>query len=93
MCRHFLAAEITLLRDIQVVVALGRIAFDAILRSYPPITGAATLVFAHNAASSLGPGLPMLVTSYHPSRQNTQTGRLTTGMFDDVWVNVQGLLE
>ena len=41
-CRHFLAAEITLLRDIQVVVALGRIVFDAILRSYPPITGAAT---------------------------------------------------
>ena len=35
----------------------------------------------------------MLVTSYHPSRQNTQTGRLTTGMFDDVWANVQRLLE
>jgi uracil-DNA glycosylase len=92
-CRHFLAAEITLLRDLQVVVALGRIAFDAILRSYPPITGAATLVFAHNAASLLGPGLPMLVTSYHPSRQNTQTGRLTTGMFDDVWSNVRRFLK
>ena len=35
----------------------------------------------------------MLVTSYHPSRQNTQTGRLTTEMFDDVWTNVQRLLE
>ena len=92
-CQPFLGAEITLLRDNQVVVALGRIAFDAILRVYAPITSAATPVFAHNAASSLGPGLPMLVTSYHPSRQNTQTGRLTTGMFDDVWSNVQGLLE
>ena len=94
-CRHFLAAEITLLRDIQVVVALGRIAFDAILRVYAdqaqPILPQPS--FAHNVVASLGDGLPLLVTSYHPSRQNTQTGRLTTGMFDDVWVNVQGLLE
>jgi len=92
-CLPFLAAEITLLRDIQVVVALGRIAFDAILRSYAPITGAVTPVFAHNAVCSFGPGLPVLVTSYHPSRQNTQTGRLTVEMFNDVWTNVQGLLE
>ena len=94
-CRHFLAAEITLLRDIQVVVALGRIAFDAILRVYAdqaqPILPQPS--FAHNVVASLGDGLPLLVTSYHPSRQNTQTGRLTTGMFDDVCVNVQGLLE
>jgi len=92
-CLPFLAAEIALLHDIQAVVALGRIAFDAILRVYAPVTGAATPVFAHNAACSLGPGLPMLVTSYHPSRQNTQTGRLTAEMFNDVWANVQGLLE
>jgi len=94
-CRHFLAAEITLLRDIQVVVALGRIAFDAILRVYAyqsqPILPQP--LFAHNAVASLGDGLPLLVTSYHPSRQNTQTGRLTAEMFADVWVNVQGLLE
>ena len=92
-CRPFLAAEIALLRDIQVVVALGRIAFDAFLRFYAPITGAATPVFTHNAVISLGPGLPLLVTSYHPSRQNTQTGRLTTEMFDDVWSGVKGLLQ
>jgi uracil-DNA glycosylase family 4 len=91
-CRPFLAAEIALLRDIQVVVALGRIAFDAMVRSYAPITGGAAPAFAHNAASSLGPGLPTLVTSYHPSRQNTQTGRLTTAMFDEVWSGVRGLL-
>ena len=94
-CRHFLAAEITLLRDIQVVVALGRIAFDAILRVYAdqaqPILPQPS--FAHNVVASLGDGLPLLVTSYHPSRQNTQTGRLTTEMFDDVWTNVRRLLE
>jgi uracil-DNA glycosylase family 4 len=92
-CLPFLAAEITLLRDIQVVVALGRIAFDAVLRVYAPTTGAVTPVFAHKAACSLGPGLPMLVNSYHPSRQNTQTGRLTVEMCNDVWTSVQGLLE
>jgi uracil-DNA glycosylase len=92
-CRPFLAAEIALLRDIQVVVALGRIAFDAILRVYAPVTGAATPIFAHNAACSLGPGLPMLVTSYHPSRQNTQTGRLTADMFGDIWSSVHRFLE
>jgi uracil-DNA glycosylase len=92
-CRPFLAAEIALLRDIQVVVALGRIAFDAFLRFYAPINGAATPVFTHNAVISFGPGLPLLVTSYHPSRQNTQTGRLTTEMFDDVWSGVKGLLQ
>ncbi len=94
-CLPFLAAEIALLRDIQVVVALGRIAFDAVLRVYgdrtQPLLPQA--FFAHNAASSLGGGLPMLVTSYHPSRQNTQTGRLTAEMFDQVWANVQRLLE
>ena len=94
-CLPFLAAEIALLRDIQVVVALGRIAFDAILRVYAyqsqPILPQP--LFAHNAVASLGDGLPMLVTSYHPSRQNTQTGRLTTEMFNDVWTSVRRLLE
>jgi uracil-DNA glycosylase len=94
-CRPFLAAEITLLRDIQVVVALGQIAFDAVLRVYAyqsqPIPPQPP--FAHNAVASLGDGLPLLVTSYHPSRQNTQTGRLTTEMFDDVWSNVRRFLK
>jgi uracil-DNA glycosylase len=94
-CRHFLAAEIILLRDIQVVVALGRIAFDTILRVYAdqaqPILPQPS--FAHNVVASLGDGLPLLVTSYHPSRQNTQTGRLTTEMFNDVWTSVRRLLE
>ena len=94
-CLPFLVAEIALLRDIQVVVALGRIAFDAILRVYADQTQPILPqpLFAHNAVASLGDGLPMLVTSYHPSRQNTQTGRLTTEMFNDVWTSVRRLLE
>ncbi len=93
-CRPFLAAEIVLLQNVRVVVALGRIAFDAVLRVYAdraqPLLPQP--LFAHNAASSLGDGQPMLVTSYHPSRQNTQTGRLTVEMFDAVWTSARRLL-
>lgn len=39
----------------------------------------------HGVLRELGPGMPWLITSYHPSRQNTQTGRLTAEMFDAVW--------
>lgn len=99
-CRPFLAQEIALLPGIQVVVALGRIAFDAVLRIYDmnkPASsakpGLVTPAFAHNAVVSLGPGRPTLIASYHPSRQNTQTGRLTGEMFDQVWVQVCALLE
>jgi uracil-DNA glycosylase family 4 len=95
-CRPFLAQEIALLPNVQVVVALGRIAFDAILRISTGLRPAAsdgpTPQFAHNAAASLGPDLPALITSYHPSRQNTQTGRLTREMFDAVWASVRSLL-
>lgn len=99
-CRPFLAQEIALLPGIQVVVALGRIAFDAVLRIYDtnkPASsarpGLVTPAFAHNAVVSLGPGRPTLIASYHPSRQNTQTGRLTVEMFDQVWAQVCALLE
>jgi uracil-DNA glycosylase family 4 len=96
-CRPFLVAEIRLLPDVQVVVALGRIAFDAVLRVYAGLQPSTWVLeppkFAHNAAVSLGPGLPTLVSSYHPSRQNTQTGRLTVAMFDAVWSKSHSLLQ
>ena len=70
-------------------MALGRIAFDAILRTIahrPRIE-----VFAHGAAFRLETE-QWLLASYHPSRQNTQTGRLTVEMFDQIWERVEGLL-
>ncbi len=90
-CRPFLAQEFALLHNVRVVVALGRIAFDTVLRVYEdPLRAPVTPpLFAHNAAFSLGDNLPTLVSSYHPSRQNTQTGRLTTEMFDAVWTQVR----
>jgi uracil-DNA glycosylase len=86
-CRPFLDAEIELLSShLEGFVALGRIAFDWLLDWYRRKGAALNGVeFAHAAYFPASHGLPWLVTSYHPSRQNTQTGRLTAVMFDQVW--------
>lgn len=85
-CRPFLLAEMALLPHIQGIVCLGRIAFDNMLAIYRAQGYQLPSVeFRHAGFTPLGSGLPWLLTSYHPSRQNTQTGRLTTAMFDSVW--------
>ena len=66
--------------------ALGRIASDWLLGWYRQRgLNTTPLEFRHAAFYPTAPGLPWLLTSYHPSRQNTQTGRLTAEMFDQVW--------
>ncbi len=88
-CRPFLARELALLRQTRVVLVLGRIAFDGILVLLREQgIDVPALPFAHGAVHPLpAPGL-MLVASYHPSRQNTQTGRLTMAMFDAVFQEI-----
>ena len=87
-CRPYITREIQLLADLRVVVALGRIAFDAFLRAYtaagrtPP---ARKPPFGHAVESQLPDGGPLLISCYHPSQQNTQTGRLTLEMLDAVF--------
>lgn len=85
-CRPFLLAEMEMLPSLQGLVALGRVAFDNILTIYRQrgLT-VNSLEFGHGAFYRLGDGLPWLMASYHPSRQNTQTGRLTPAMFDVIW--------
>jgi uracil-DNA glycosylase family 4 len=86
-CRTFLRRELELLRQLRVVVALGRIGFEAylaLLRERGIIAAPSALKFAHGAEYAL-PGAPVLIASYHPSRQNTQTGRLTAGMLRGVF--------
>ena len=91
-CRPFLEREIALLSDLRVVVALGRVAFDAALHHFAPTKDTTSRpVFGHAAAYPLVNGR-WLVASYHPSRQNTQTGRLTVEMFDRVWAQVKQLM-
>jgi uracil-DNA glycosylase len=80
-CRQFLIGRIAALPNLITLLAIGRIAHDSILdalllkhRDFP---------FAHGARHALPGGL-ILFDSYHCSRQNTNTGRLTTAMFETV---------
>jgi uracil-DNA glycosylase len=85
-CEVHLDCEWMALPRVQVVVALGRIAFDAcwahlarrsiVVRPRPP--------FAHGGEHAVSGG-PVVIASYHPSRQNTNTGRLTAAMLSGVF--------
>jgi uracil-DNA glycosylase family 4 len=94
-CRHFLADEIRLLVDVRVVLVLGRIAHEAWLRAsgwWERLPARDRPAFAHGAEARL-PGAPVLVSSFHPSRQNTQTGRLTRAMWHRVFARVRALAD
>jgi len=101
-CQPYLQREFEIMQP-KVIVALGRIAFETVLGICHPILisqDPGSIVFSHAAAYQLHTSalniLPYdfwLVCSYHPSRQNTQTGRLTVEMFDQVWKTVRELLE
>ncbi len=84
-CRPYILREVELLGQVEGLVALGRIAFDNILQIFGWDQIQEKPVFGHGAFFELGEGKPWLICSYHPSRQNTQTGRLTPEMFDAVW--------
>ncbi len=91
-CRPYLEREIDLLRNVRVVVTLGKIAFDqylSILRARGVIQTRAAFVFGHNRRFSLGPGQPVLISSYHPSQQNTSTGKLTEEMLLEVFARAR----
>jgi uracil-DNA glycosylase family 4 len=92
-CQEYLVRELALLSSSRVVLTLGRIAFDRYRRLLREQDAALPrLTFQHGACYRLEPPLPALVVSYHPSRQNTQTGRLTEEMLDEVFGQVRGLL-
>lgn len=92
-CLPFLRQEMDLLTGLEGIVCLGRIAFDHTLGLYRQRGHALPrLEFSHGAFYNLGADLPWLLASYHPSRQNTQTGRLTEPMFDAIWQKARELL-
>jgi uracil-DNA glycosylase family 4 len=93
-CRPYLLAELQLLANLEVVIALGRIAFDACLRAcqamkFPLPTPLPR--FGHGRVYALANQIT-LVASYHPSQQNTQTGRLTRTEFHAIFETVRDLL-
>ncbi len=93
-CRPWLERELDLLGNVRVVVALGRIAFDvylSILRDRGLIRRRSDFRFGHNRLHRIGPGRPLLISSYHPSQQNTSTGRLTEAMLRRVFERARRL--
>lgn len=93
-CRSYLQAEVRLLQNLEGIVCLGRLAFDEI-KTWPfasPGTGKA-LKFSHHSFYDLENSSLWVAAAYHPSQQNTQTGRLTVRMFDQFWSDVRSRLE
>ncbi len=94
-CRPYLLEELRMLERVRVVVGLGRIGWDSYLRarralgSAPPLTRP---VFAHGAATRFADGLTLLAC-YHPSQQNTFTGKLTRPMLRGVFRQARRLLD
>jgi uracil-DNA glycosylase family 4 len=85
-CRDYFDADLEILKP-RAILALGRIAWEQYLRSLvraKKIASASAFPFAHGAEFSLPDGLPRIFASYHPSQQNTQTGKLTACMFGNV---------
>jgi len=92
-CRGYLEKEMSLQPNIQGIIALGRIAFEQVQQLFRQQGNEMPrLQFEHAGFYRLGKSMPWILASYHPSRQNTQTGRLTIKMFDQIWERARGLL-
>ena len=90
-CRPYLVQELGLLKRLRIVVALGKIAFDGYLAACLRMPSPRPR-FGHGASFAMPNGITLL-SSYHPSQQNTQTGRLTREMFEDIFATVRRMLE
>ena len=93
-CRPYLVEELKLFSHARVVIALGKIAFDAFLTAYQENGGAVPKPrpkFGHGLSIEL-PNGPRLISSYHPSQQNTFTGKLTRPMFHGVFALAKSAL-
>jgi uracil-DNA glycosylase family 4 len=92
-CARYTDRELAALGNLRVVVALGKIAFDAyleVLRRHETILRKSDYTFGHAAEYAMSNGITLLA-SYHPSNQNTATGRLTATMFESVFVRARQL--
>ena len=92
-CLPWLVQEMKALSKLQGVVVLGKIALEGLL-SLPAFAALPKkqFTFGHDRFYETLPGLPWVLCSYHPSLQNTQTGRLTAEMFDKIWQEAKSKL-
>ena len=94
-CRSYLERELEILKP-KAILALGKIAWDAyleILKQRGIIASRTPYKFAHGAEAEVAPGGPRLFAVYHPSQQNTQTGRVTPAMYSKVLLRIRRFLE
>jgi len=94
-CAPYLDREMKGLKNVRVIVALGKIGFDAYLnylKRQGLLKTRAAYVFAHGAEYKM-PDARILLASYHPSNQNTQTGKLTLTMFVAIFKRAAGLAD
>jgi uracil-DNA glycosylase family 4 len=94
-CREYLERELDILRP-RALLALGKIAWDAylkLLKQRGQINSRASYRFAHGAEYGIADDLPRLFGVYHPSQQNTQTGRLTQAMYASVLKRIRNFLD
>jgi len=90
-CQPYIEREIEILKP-KVIVCLGQIAFARVLRIYSDYRERnPAWKFGHGALYQLDSG-EWILCSYHPSQQNTLTGKLTVKMFDDIWKKAKDLL-
>jgi len=94
-CRPYLLEEMKLLSNVEGIVTLGSIAYNQVLTIYRQqganLNGLPS--FGHHVLLQPEGNFPWVLASYHPSRQNTQTGRLTVDMFDQIWQTTRRLLD
>ncbi len=94
-CRPFLHRELQLLKNLKVVIGLGRIGFETVFQSFREL-GWTDLqkkpLFSHGASVALNKKITLLA-SFHPSQQNTFTGRLTEPMFDRIFTMASAILQ
>jgi len=94
-CRGYLERELQILKP-RAILALGKIAWDGyleLLKQRGVIASRALYKFAHGAEAEVVPGSPRLFGVYHPSQQNTQTGRVTPAMYEEVLGQIRRFLE
>jgi uracil-DNA glycosylase len=94
-CQPYLENELALMGRVRAVLALGKIGFDrylSVVAEHVDLPPRSKMPFAHGASYKLPRGLPRLFASYHPSQQNTQTGKLTPAMMQRVLHDINEFL-